>query len=315
MKARSPDVASVGDIPIALVPHRPGPLDFAGEFRRMVAGAEINVCIGCARQGVSSGMIAGVSDSPLGRHVMRFARGEGIDASQIRVEPKPSPLLFKEMLGGGEFRVYYHREGTAGGALECDAAMEAYVRGAKAFLYTGIFPVLSAQNLRTLNRLLAAAKKGKTIRVFDPNIRMKLLRTPARARRLLLPLAMQTDVILLGAEEGEMLFGERNPDVLLDRLAEAGLRHAVVKCGEDGAVGRRGAERARVPAFPATEVVDSCGAGDAFNAGYLCAMLRGKGLAASLRHAARCAAFVVASDSDNEALPYAADLAGAALPR
>jgi sugar/nucleoside kinase (ribokinase family) len=56
----------------------------------------------------------------------------------------------------------------------------------------------------------------------------------------------------------------------------------VVKRGPNGAWAWRGTERITCPA-PTVEVIDTIGAGDAFNAGYLLGCATGRDLAASLR--------------------------------
>lgn len=291
-----------------MLPRRRGSLLFESDYRRDLVGAELNACIGCARLGVSAGLITRLSDDPFGRFALRRLLAEGVDDRQVKIESKARPmaLMFKEILHDGSFRVYYHRTDAAGGAIGGDADMEDYVRGARAFLYTGIFPALSATNHRTLARLLDAAKSGGTLRVFDPNLRMKLLRTPARARRLLRPLAASADVLLLGAEEASVLYGVDEPDKIFSRLCADGIKHAVIKRGDKGACLLCDGKRYEVAATP-VPVVDTCGAGDAFNAGYLCALLRRWQAKRRLAFAAWCAAQVVSSDSDNEALPFAQD--------
>jgi len=306
MARKSIGVVSIGDCPIAMVPRRAGSLAFADDYRRMLAGAELNACIGCARLQISAGMISRVSADPFGEFVLRCLRADGVDVSHIEVdEPRrPAALLFKERLPGGDFRVYYHRRDSAACKMEFTDALARYVSGARAFLYTGIFPALSALNHRTLMRLLDAAEAAGVMRVFDPNIRMKLLRTPSRARRLLRPLAARADLILLGEAEAEMLYGASDADALFARLAKDGVAHAVLKRGDAGAQAVRDGRTFEVAAHPVAAVVDTCGAGDAFNAGYLAALLHGFATEDALRLAAYCAAQVVASESDNEALPY-----------
>lgn len=299
------DVVSIGDCPVAMVPRRAGSLIFVDDYRRMLAGAELNACIGCARLQVSAGLISRVSADPFGEFVLRCLRAEGVDVSHIVADHprRPAALLFKERLAGGDFRVYYHRRDSAACKVEFTDAMARYVIGARVFLYTGIFPALSAVNHRTLQLLLEAAKTAGVMRVFDPNIRMKLLHTPARARRLLLPLAAQADLVLLGEAEAEMLYRAADADALFARLAEDGVTHAVLKRGAAGAQAVRDGREFEVAAHPVAAVMDTCGAGDAFNAGYLAALLHGLSTEQSLRLAAYCASQVVTSESDNEALP------------
>jgi 2-dehydro-3-deoxygluconokinase len=63
-----------------------------------------------------------------------------------------------------------------------------------------------------------------------------------------------------------------------------------VKLGADGALVLADGSVEHVPAEPGVEVVDTTGAGDAFDAGYLHGRLAGLGPAAAAREGARLAA-------------------------
>ena len=269
-----------------------------------MAGAEMNFCTGCARLGIASGLITRIGNDPFGEFTLRQLRSENIDCSHVSLDAeRSSPLIFKERQPDGSFRVFYRRDNTAGKIIECNRSMQTYVRRAQAFLYTGIFPALSSDNNRGLLTLLQAAKAGGTLRIFDPNIRMKLLQTPQRARRLLRPLIGHADLVLLGEEEARILLGSLSLERWFQCLAAMGVKHAVIKQQEQGATSMVDGSRYNTPAF-AAEVVDTCGAGDAFNAGYVCGVLRKLKPRDCLRLGAFCGARAVTSESDNEALPF-----------
>jgi sugar/nucleoside kinase (ribokinase family) len=62
-----------------------------------------------------------------------------------------------------------------------------------------------------------------------------------------------------------------------------------IKCGADGALARSGAAIAHAPVAPIA-VVDTVGAGDSFDAGFVYGSLHGWPLDRSLRFAVRCGA-------------------------
>ena len=68
----------------------------------------------------------------------------------------------------------------------------------------------------------------------------------------------------------------------------------VIKCGPAGALVCQGGERAGVPA-PAVAVVDTIGAGDAFNAGYLAATREGCGPVEATERGVRLASLAVST--------------------
>jgi len=104
------------------------------------------------------------------------------------------------------------------------------------------------------------------------------------------------DHLLLNEMESCAL--SRQPDVetaarWLARKAKPGAA-IVIKQGPAGATGWRGSERVHAPA-PPVKVIDTIGAGDAFDAGYLAARLAGRDLAAAVAEGVAVASAAVSS--------------------
>jgi sugar/nucleoside kinase (ribokinase family) len=99
----------------------------------------------------------------------------------------------------------------------------------------------------------------------------------------------EIDYFLPNRKEAEHLTGKEHPEEVLLGLEELGFTHVVVKLGAEGAAIHTGGVMLQVPS-PATKVVDTTGAGDAFNAGLIDALLEGADALQSLRRAAACGA-------------------------
>jgi len=102
-------------------------------------------------------------------------------------------------------------------------------------------------------------------------------------------LATSVDYLLLNRDEALMYARQPTLAGALDRWRLAP-RHVVIKLGADGSRIVGGGAELRAPA-PRARVVDTTGAGDAFNAGFLAAKLCGATLQAALRLANRVGAF------------------------
>lgn len=106
------------------------------------------------------------------------------------------------------------------------------------------------------------------------------------------------DVVFLNDGEARAYFaaqGDASPQQLTRRLIEEGARAAVVTRGWDGAYVASQDGSAHVRAVP-VERVDVTGAGDAFVAGTIHAMLDGKRLDEAARTGAVCAALTIESN-------------------
>jgi hypothetical protein len=127
----------------------------------------------------------------------------------------------------------------------------------------------------------------------------------ARSRALVCEgeLAERCDLVIAGEDEAALLCGEPDAAILADRFGV----EAVVTHGERGASGCRAGELADVPGI-AVAAVDVVGAGDAFTAGYLDALLDGASLADALRRANACGAIAVSAVGDATGLPTRAEL-------
>lgn len=118
----------------------------------------------------------------------------------------------------------------------------------------------------------------------------------------LLPLV---DVFLPNETEALHLTGAGGAPEALDRLLAAGAGAVAVKMGARGALAGRGAERLASPPYP-VRALDSTGAGDSFDAGFIHLFTRGRELRACLDLGNACGALAVgrlggAEDAPDEA--------------
>jgi 2-dehydro-3-deoxygluconokinase len=176
---------------------------------------------------------------------------------------------------------------------------------------TGITPALSAGARDTVHHAIdLAAAAGVTVSL-DFNYRAALW-APEVAATELRRLAARADVVFAGEEEAAIAVGDHAPDEQARRLAALGPGQAVVKRGDRGAVARIDGDTLHAPTTPAV-VADPVGAGDAFVAGYLHALLAGAGPAARLALANACGGFAVGQTGDCDVLPTLADLTSEAV--
>jgi sugar/nucleoside kinase (ribokinase family) len=107
--------------------------------------------------------------------------------------------------------------------------------------------------------------------------------------------------------EASLITGKQNPIEAVYALAAFGPT-AVIKMGAEGAIACRQNQVFQCPALPIADVVDTTGAGDAFNAGFIYGTLQGYTLPDVLRCATICGSLSTTALTGTAAVPGAAEL-------
>ncbi|WP_017727100.1 sugar kinase [Halalkalibacterium ligniniphilum] len=302
------DVITMGETMALFTPDSTGLMRYAHTFTRKFGGAESNVAIGLARLGHRSGWITRVGDDELGKAMLSFVRGEGVDVRFARIDREaPTGIYFKELRREGDVRIQYYRKDSAASRLSPADIDEAYVSQARFVHISGITPALSESCHEAVFKLIEVAKKHQIPIVFDPNLRKKLW-SETKAREVLLAIAAQADIVLPGVEEGAFLFNERDPDKLGKRFIELGAKLVVIKVGAEGAYYVDENECVHVPGYRVERVIDPVGAGDGFASGFMSGLLDNLSIEAAVQRGNAVGAMVTMVNGDVEGLPGKEDL-------
>ncbi|MGA5191936.1 sugar kinase [Streptomyces exfoliatus] len=298
-----PDVVCVGESMVTFLPVRPGRLADVPAFTRAIGGAESNVACALAAAGHRVKWVGRVGRDGFGDHLVETIGAYGVDVRAVDRDPdRPTGVYFRtaDDRATGAHEVAYYRAGSAASAMSPATVPYSSVADARILHLTGITAALSADCLAVV-RDLTAPRPGRPLVSFDVNHRPGLWRDGAGAAAdVLLELARRADLVFVGADEAEALWGVGEPDTIRAVLREPAV--LVVKRGGEGAVVF---ERAlptpdtvtTVPA-PRVDVTAPVGAGDAFAAGFLSATLRGLDTRTRLRHGHLMAAAALTVPAD-----------------
>lgn len=292
-----PEILCIGET-MALLTPRPGDrLATARDVAIRAAGAESNVAQYLADLGHPVAWASRVGCDPLGDRVLAAVAGPGVNVHYVERDPSaPTGVYFKDPAPEGT-RVHYYRAGSAASRLMPEYLDRLPIASARLVHQSGITPALSANCAATATALFERARAAGVLCSFDVNYRPPLWSTED-ASAPLLSLARQADVVFVGLDEAQHVWGVETAEDVRDLIGSS--VRVVVKNAEVGAtqfepgVG----PGTFVPAEP-VEVVEPVGAGDAFAAGYLSAWLRGAAPAERLRFGHRVAAFSLGSIEDH----------------
>jgi 2-dehydro-3-deoxygluconokinase len=302
----TPQVVTLGETMALLTAPHTGLLRHATSLNLSCAGAESNLATGLARLGYRVAWIGRVGDDEFGALVRRTLAAEGIDA-RIVVDPQaPTGLMVKSRRTAAVTQVNYYRAGSAGSRLCPDDVDTDLIGGAQVLHLTGITPALSGTAREAVQHALRTARSAGVAVSLDLNYR-KGLWPERECAAVLGPLVAQADLVFATEAEARLLVDGEGPIELGRALAATGVGEVLIKRGAQGAVAIVDGEEIVVPAYPVTEV-DPVGAGDAFAAGYLAAVLDGAVPEQRLADAALAGAFAVTVPGDWEGLPTRVDL-------
>jgi sugar/nucleoside kinase (ribokinase family) len=262
-----------------------------GQGENLVHNAELTIggsaaITACAavRLGLDCALVATVGNDALGRMQTEALDSAGVDVSSVAIDPE-YPTGVTVVLAEPADRAILTSLGAIArlDASTVSAAMlanAAHVHVSAWFLLTDLRPELPGL-------LRAARAAGATVSLdtnFDPSGHW----LDDDLRRAL----GEVDLLLPNLAEARALSGESDP-LAAARVLARRVPAVAVKLGAEGAVVVAG-ETTASAATPSVEVVDTTGAGDNFNAGFIAGRLEGRSLADSLRLALTCGTLSIA---------------------
>lgn len=278
-----------------------GSLRHASGLALGIGGAESNAAIGLRRLGVDTAWLGRVGDDPLGERIARELRAEGLEVHAVVDPGAPTGLMLKERPSAASTAVHYYRRGSAGSRLAPDDIPAGWIEDADLLHVTGITPLLSDTARAAVLSAVERARAAGIPVSFDVNYRSALA-TAAVAGPILREIAERASLVFGGVEELALM----GPDAE-DALLAAGVSRVVVKRGPDGAAVRTAHGTTEAPGFR-IDALDTVGAGDAFVAGFLSAVLEGLDLPDTLVRANACGAMACLVPGDWEAAPTRREL-------
>ncbi|TGQ69391.1 MAG: sugar kinase [Mesorhizobium sp.] len=238
--------------------------------------------------------VSAFGDDPFSRDQIGFFAQNGVGIGSSPVIPGARPGLYAITLTGAERSFTYWRGDAAARQLASDpTALSKSLENQALVYFSGItLAILDAAARGTLLTAVAKARAAGSTIAFDPNYRPRLWRNREEAQAAIVEALAVTDIALPTFPDEQMLFGDEAPLATAARLGRL-VGEVVVKNGEAPALIAENGSVQEVPAIHVATPVDTTGAGDSFNGGYLAARLAGFGPADAARRAHRVAAGVV----------------------
>lgn len=240
-----------------------------------IGGCASNVAIDLARLGVGVGVAGCVGNDAMGRFIRDTLVDRGVDTRGIRSQDELGTSGTLIINVEGEDRRFIHAIGANALFTADDIARQPYCQAR--VLYIGgylLMPQLEPQGLRDVFR---EARRAGVITVLDV-----VLPEAAGAMERLAPVLSETDVFLPNEDEAAAITGLSDPLQQAQAFLDAGAATVVITAGSQGTWLVSQQERLRAGVYP-VQFVGGTGAGDAFDAGYIAALLQGSDARECLR--------------------------------
>lgn len=283
-------VASIGECMLELSARPDGAWDLG------YAGDTFNTLWAIrALTGFSCDYVSAFGDDPFSAKQIAFLAEAGIGIGSSPIIAGARPGLYAITLTGAERSFTYWRSDSAAKQLASQPEQLEKSLESRALVYfSGItLAILSPQARETLLAAVVEAREAGSLVAFDPNYRPRLWSSPGDARAAIDAAVAVCDIALPTFPDEQMLYGDASRETTVDRLARAGVREIVVKDGADPCLVVKEKDRSKVPAVHVANPLDTTGAGDSFNGGYLSARLLGHSPVEAAAMAHRVAAAVV----------------------
>lgn len=272
----------------------------ASGYRVDHGGKGSNQAVACARLGTNVRFVARIGKDAFGESALKMYRDEGIDVGFVRQtseQPTGVGFILVERESGHNciaFDPGANELLTAADVRQSEGALAA----AQVVLAQLEIPVAAAE------AAMACGREGGAVTILNP----------APVRPLPASLLRLVDVLTPNQTEAKVLTG-RSPDMeiapedVARELIGLGVKQVVMTLGEEGALIVDAASSRRIPALR-VPVVDTTGAGDAFNAGIATALAFGMRLEAAVEFGVIIGAMAVTKDGVIPALPRRDEVIG-----
>ena len=244
-----------------------------GDYLLDCAGAESNVAVDLQRLSVpelTTTWVSRLGDDEAGDFILRTLEGRtNVEAKKYTGET--TALSYLNHHPDGQHIKTYFRKGSAASKM-CFADIEPYLDGADLLHVTGITPALSAECRTTMTEALKYADSKSIPVSFDLNYREQLW-SPPEARPVFEGMIRSSSLFKVGHDEAEQIWAKGwDAGKYCDFFQKMNGGLVVVTRADAGAIACDGSQLIEHKGFR-VEVVDPVGAGDAFVAGLLAAIL------------------------------------------
>ena len=233
-------------------------------FYPVAGGAIFNTAIALGRLGLDAGMVSGISSDMFGDQLVTALQNSKVDTQYcVRID-QPTTLAFVK-LTNGQAQYSFFDENSAGRSLSADK-VPSFSQPINAFHFGAIS--LIPEPCGSAYETLLTDNAAHSVISLDPNIRPSFITDATSHRGRINRMISRADIVKVSDEDLDWIIEGGNHHAAIDSWLEEGVKVVLITEGAAGVTAYNKAGKCHQGAKK-VEVVDTIGAGDTFNAGFL----------------------------------------------
>lgn len=285
----------MGEMLVEIMRPEPGvDLDTEGVFRGpFPSGAPAIFIDTAARLGHSTGIIGGVGNDGFGKALLERLINDGVDCRFVnRSDNVSTGVAFVTYFENGDRKFIFHMGNSAAVEASCPAIDEL---GDAQYLHVmGCSLMCNPNFAKEILKLADGVWKAGGKISFDPNIRTELLKDEA-VFEVVKGVLEHTSVFLPGEQELLLISGETTLEAAIKKCFENPvLEILALKRGSRGCTVYTRTGECSMGVYP-VEAVDATGAGDSFDAAFICGLLEERSIEDTMKMASAAGALNTAA--------------------
>lgn len=292
-----PEIIIMGELLVEIMrPKEDIPLYASDYFRGPFPSGAPGIFIStAARLGHSTAIISGVGNDDFGENIMRRLKHDGVDVSRVLVsDDGHTGIAFVTYFADGSRKFLFYTDNspfTRAKAPENLSGLE----DVKFMHIMGCSLMSDADFGREIVKLMNMLKSAGARISFDPNVRLEMLKDES-VMNMLHEVFAASSILMPGVSELKMFTGKDDIDEAVSAaFSNPALEVLVLKNGSKGSrvYTRKGLE-VEQPVYPVVQE-DATGAGDSYDAAFICGLAEGKSLAEAAKMGAAAGALNAAA--------------------
>ena len=278
------DVLGIGECMIQL--DAGSDLAKAETFRRSVGGDVYNTLVAASRLGCKSAFLTKIASDGFGQVLMEHFEKENIDTRWVKQALKASNGLYfmtaKTQTGKRNdvpaHQFLYYRQKSAASMITPDNVTNEMIQQYSVVYASGITQALSPSSRKTVLKAFQTARNLGKLVCYDPNYRASMWDRKEDALDALIEVIPYVDVFFPSQEDLKELFNFPDLKHALEYFRLRGVNLVALKSGSEGVMLGFKQWQKYIDPPVVEEVVDTIGAGDAFNGGFIHGLVKGYSL-------------------------------------